>query len=200
MTRLGMVIDLKRCIGCYGCMMACKAENATPPGVFWNRVMVWEEGKYPVARQVYFPVQCNHCQKPACKDACPTGATYQRDDGIVLVDYAKCIGCKSCITACPYQVRYCWEERTTYYPGTTTPFEEVGYKKFEVGAVQKCIFCAPRIDQGLKPACVQTCITKARYFGDLDDPESEVSLAMRNRHVFQLKPDFGTGPSIYYLG
>ncbi|MBI2952794.1 MAG: 4Fe-4S dicluster domain-containing protein [Chloroflexi bacterium] len=200
MTRLGMVIDLKRCIGCYGCTMACKAENATPPGVFWNRVLVWEEGKYPVARQVYFPVQCNHCQDAPCKKVCPTGATSQRPDGIVLIDYNKCIGCRACVTACPYQNRYYQRETRTYYPGVLTPFEEVGYAKFPPKVVTKCNFCVHRVDQGLQPACVQTCISKARTFGDLDNPESEVSLVMRNRHVFRLRPELGTEPSVYYLG
>ena len=199
MSRKGMVIDLNLCIGCQACTIACKAENATPPGIFWARVLEREVGKYPSARPVLLPVLCNHCQNAPCKNACPTGATSQRDDGIVLVDYAKCIGCRACMAACPYQVRYCWENRESYYPGGLTPFEEVGYKKFEMGAVQKCTLCAHRIDQGLEPACVGVCMTSARVFGDLDDPQSEVSRLIGERRGFQLRPELGTDPSVFYL-
>jgi molybdopterin-containing oxidoreductase family iron-sulfur binding subunit len=198
-VRLGMAIDLKRCVGCYGCMAACKAENATPPEVFWNRVLVWEEGKYPRARQVYMPVQCNHCKEAPCERACPAGATYRRADGTVLVDYDKCIGCRACMTACPYQARSFMRGNRTYYPGVVTDYEAVGYAKFRHETVTKCTFCAHRVDRGLEPACVQTCIAKARTFGDLDDPESAVSLALRGRQVTRLRPELGTEPSILYL-
>ena len=200
MTRLGMTIDLKRCIGCFGCTIACKAENATPPKVFWNRVLVNEEGKYPTARQVFFPIQCNHCQEAPCLRVCPSGATHQRADGIVLIDYDKCVGCRACMTACPYQQRSFLRQIGTYYPGHLTDFERVGYAKYPIKTVTKCTFCAHRVDEGLEPACVQTCITKARNFGDLDDPESAVCLAMRNRHSFTLRSELGTLPSVIYLG
>ena len=206
MARLGMVIDLKRCIGCHACTIACKAENATPPGVFWSRVLEREEGKYPTARRVFFPVLCNHCADPPCQKVCPTGATSKRADGIVLVDYNKCIGCRACMTACPYQARFFLKEIKGYYAGvgTTpkdymTPYEKVGYAKFRKGTVTKCTFCEHRLAQGLEPACVQTCITKARIFGDLDNPQSEPRLAMRDRHAFQLRAEVGTDPSVYYI-
>ncbi len=199
MARLGMVLDLKRCIGCNGCTIACKAENATPHGVFWARVLEWEEGKFPTAHRVYFPMMCNHCQDPPCLKACPTKATSQRPDGIVLVDYNKCIGCRACMMACPYQARFFRRDSSTYFPGTLTPYESAGYPKFPKGVVTKCTLCAHRLDQGLEPACVQTCMTKARIFGDLDDPESEPRRAMRNRHSFQFRAEMGTNPSVYYI-
>lgn len=200
MVRLGMVIDLKRCIGCHTCTIACKEENATQPEVFWTRVLEREEGKYPNARRVFFPVLCNHCQNPPCLKVCPSGATSQRKDGIVLVDYDKCIGCRACMTACPYQARFFLRDSRTYYPGVITPFEAVGYAKYSKGTITKCTFCTHRVDQGLEPACVQACITKARIFGDLDDPDSEVQRVMRDRHSFQLRDELGTEPSVYYLG
>ncbi|MBI2918589.1 MAG: 4Fe-4S dicluster domain-containing protein [Chloroflexi bacterium] len=199
MARLGMVIDLKRCIGCYSCVAACKAENGTPPGVFWGRVLEKEEGKFPATKRTFLPVLCNHCQEPACLRVCPTGATSQRPDGIVLIDYKKCIGCRACMAACPYQTRYYLNSIQPYYPLGFTPFEERKYQKFQRGVVTKCTFCPERLDQGLEPACVQTCITGARYFGDLADPASQVSRLLRERYAFRLLPEAGTEPSVYYL-
>ena|SRR3990170_7333166 len=199
MARLGMVIDLKRCIGCNACTIACKAEQATPKGVFWCRVLEREEGKYPHVKRIFLPVQCNHCQDAPCEKVCPTGATQQRPDGIVMVDYARCIGCRACMTACPYQVRFYGKEIQGYFPGGLTPFEEMGYKRFQPGTVQKCTFCVERVEAGLEPACVQTCPAKARYFGDLEDGDGEVARLIVERHAFRLRPEMGTEPSIYYL-
>lgn len=198
-VRLGMVIDLKRCTGCNGCTMACKAENGTPPGVFWARVLEREEGKFPSARRIYFPVLCNHCKEAPCEKACPTKATYKRPDGLVLVDYQKCIGCRACMTACPYQARFYRKELRPYFPQGYTPYEAVAYRKFTRGTVTKCTLCAERVDKGLEPACVQVCITGARVFGDLNDPESQISRLLRSRHNFRLRPELGTDPSVYYL-
>lgn len=197
--RRGMVIDLRRCIGCQACVVACKAENATPPGVLWSWVLEKEEGKYPTPRKTFLPMLCNHCKDPACKHVCPSGATTQREDGVVLVDQDKCVGCRACITACPYQARFYRKKFGSYYSNGLTPFEEVGYKRHQPGAVQKCTLCSNRIDQGLEPACVQTCPTNARYFGDLDDPTSQVSRRIRERYAFQLRPEMGTDPSVYYV-
>ncbi len=198
MTRLGIVIDLKKCIGCNACTIACKVENATPPGVFWARVLEKEEGKYPTAKRVILPVLCNHCKDPACLRVCPSGATTQRADGIVLVDQDKCTGCKACVTACPYDARFFLDKITGYYGEELTPFEKVGYARHQEGTVGKCTFCVHRVDQGLQPACVVTCPTNSRTFGDLNDPNSEVSKQLRVKHSFQLLPEQGTDPSVQY--
>lgn len=197
--QLGLVIDLKRCVGCYGCVVACKAENATPPGVFWGRVLEEEVGKFPASKRVFLPVLCNHCKEPACRDACPTGATRKREDGIVVIDQNRCIGCRSCMMACPYGARSYMGKVKTYFENGPTPFEKQGYERHQVGTVQKCDLCLHRVEQGLEPACVITCPAKARTFGDLDDPNSEVSRLLRARMWRQLKPEMGTDPSVYYL-
>lgn len=198
--RYGMVIDLKRCIGCYGCQVICKAENATPPGVLWARVVKRESGKYPNVRRVNLPLLCMHCKEPECLKACPTGATEQREDGIVFVDNTKCVGCRYCMNACPYTARY-FHAKERYYFGEQgpTPYEEWGYQKHPTGVVSKCDFCRHRVDEGLEPACVANCMCKARTFGDLDDPYSEVSRLIKEKGGRPLYPELGTEPSVYYL-
>jgi molybdopterin-containing oxidoreductase family iron-sulfur binding subunit len=198
--RWGVAVDLKRCTGCQSCTVACKVENGTPPGVFWTRVLEKEEGSFPSAYKVFMPLRCNHCAEPACVEVCPTGASHKREgDGIVLIDQDKCIGCRSCIVACPYQVRFIPEDARGYYGETKTPYEEVSYRKWQVGTTQKCTLCVHRIDQGLRPACVETCPPKALIFGDLNDPKSEISQAIRKRPHFQPRAELGTDPSVYYL-
>jgi len=199
MARYGMVIDLKRCIGCHACVLACKAENATGPGTFWSKVADEEEGQYPSVRRYFLPKLCMHCQDAPCIEVCPTGASYQRDDGIVLVDPEKCVGCGYCIVACPYGARYLNEEQTGYFKEGLTPNEVIGYKKHKLGVVEKCTFCVDRLKEGREPACVKICLTKARYFGDLDDPSSEVSKLVTFKHGSQLLKELGTNPSVYYL-
>ncbi len=206
-----MVIDLKRCIGCYGCQIFCKTENATPPGMLWSRVLFYESGNYPTVRKIPLPVLCMHCGAPACVDVCPTGASIRGPDGIVTVDNTKCMGCGNCLIACSYGARYLYLEDGEYFPGQgLTPYEKVSYQKHTTGVVGKCDFCSSRIEKGLKPACVQNCMANARYFGDLDDPDSEVSQLITNRRAYQVYPDTYPGgpvlgakpeidPSVYYL-
>lgn len=196
----GMVIDLKLCIGCNTCVVVCKMRNGTPKGVFWNRVLEEEVGTFPTARRVFWPVRCMHCEDPACVEACPTGASHQRPDKIVVIDAEKCVGCRACILACPYDVRTLWEGDGGYFKDYLTPFEEQAYGKHLAGSVLKCDFCASRVDEGLKPSCAEGCLTKAIVFGDLDDPQSEVSLALAEPRVhLRLREELGTSPSIYYL-
>lgn len=197
--RLGMVIDLRKCIGCQGCSIVCKVENFTPQGVFWNEVVQKEIGIFPNVDKINLPRPCMHCEDPACLRVCPTGATMKRADGIVLVDDDICTGCRACVVACPYDARYYIGERSTYFAGHTTPYEAYGQDRHKVGTVSKCTFCYHRVDQGLQPACVSNCMARARYFGDLDDPNSEVSRLIRERHGQQLNPDAGTNPNVYYL-
>jgi Fe-S-cluster-containing dehydrogenase component len=198
--RLGMVIDLKRCIGCYGCQLSCKAEHGTPPGVFRTRVTKKEIGHYPTVSLISLPVQCNHCDDPPCVEACPTGASFVwQDDGTVDIDPEKCVGCRSCMMACPYSNRYFVEERHYYAEHGPTEYEKFFAPKTQSGVVTKCNFCRERVKEGKAPACVANCPTVARHFGDLDDPNSEVSRLIKERGGFVLHPEQGTKPRVYYL-
>lgn len=195
----GMAVDLKLCIGCNSCAAVCKLRNGTPPGIFWGKVIEEEVGVFPKARRVFWSVRCMHCEQPACLTACPTDATYKRADGLVLMDGKKCIGCKACIMACPYNVRYLWDGNRSYFSRGLTPYEEKAYARHVPGTVQKCDFCASRLDEGLQPSCVETCLCGALIFGDLDDLDSEVRQVLSSRVHFRLKEELGTQPSIYYL-
>lgn len=214
MARWGMVIDLKKCIGCNACMIACKQAHSLPPDIFWARVLVAETGKYPTVTKQIYPVLCNHCEEAACVKVCPTGATTKREDGIVIIDYDKCVGCRYCVIACSYQQRSFYARQKEYFPGQgLTELEIVGQQlhPLQPGTVVKCDFCAERIDEGLKkglrpsvdreatPVCVNACPAKARYFGDISDPSSQVSKLIKERRGFQLHPEFGTDPSVYYI-
>jgi Fe-S-cluster-containing dehydrogenase component len=209
--RWGMAINLARCVGCYSCVLACKTKHFLPRDVSWNRVAVFEgQG---IHKQI-FPTLCNHCREPFCVEVCPTGATQKREDGIVWVNSDDCIGCRSCVMACPYQVRVFNEKPKEYFPGQgLTPYEEMRDKlhPLPLGTVSKCNFCMDQVDQGLNngkrpgidravtPACVNACPASARIFGDLDDAESEVSMAVRIGKGYQLKPESGTDPCVYYI-
>ena len=165
MTRLGMVIDLERCVGCQGCVLACKAEHGTPRGIHWMRVLEREVGTFPNARRTFTPVRCNHCANAPCIAACPTGAIVKRPDGIVMVNDRVCVGTMACLTACPYYIPVRYDGDGSYTDGEPTPFEEVKHAKFRVGTAQKCNFCDHRIDQGRPPACVEACPADALTFG-----------------------------------
>lgn len=203
--RYGMVIDTKRCIGCMACAMMCKVANNLPDGVWWNRV-VTEGGAYPDTAggsfedpfMQYRPLACQHCQNPACVAACPTGATSKDEEtGIVLQNTDECIGCGSCIEACPYGVRTLIDEDPSYQADYS--FGDVDAPAHQKGVVEKCVFCAPRLACGEAPACVECCLARARTFGDLDDPDSEVSKKLAE---FDAKPYLeseGTQPSVYFI-
>lgn len=201
-----MLIDMKRCIGCDACTVACAVENFTPPGIWYAPVYRKEVGKFPKAKKVFIPVLCMHCADAPCIKACPTNALYKRDDGIVLVDEKSCCGSRACIAACPYGALHFLEEEESRYPNEATPYEKFDAKptRFQKGTVQKCTFCAHRIDRGLEPACVVTCPTNCRIFGDMDDPNSPISRYAahereKGREPFGLRPDAKTNPSVVHL-
>ncbi|MDJ0951636.1 MAG: 4Fe-4S dicluster domain-containing protein [Alphaproteobacteria bacterium] len=214
--RWGMVMDLRRCIGCSACTVACKAENNVSLGRFRTVQQRKVIGTFPNVTKVNLPIICNHCEGnekdkvPPCVTPCPEypgerltyvtpdgkkiryrgGATYKRPDGLILIDAELCIGCGKCIDACPYGVR------------SFDPFVQAG-KKPEEQAADKCDFCKHRIDNGVEPACVNTCQGRARIFGDLNDPDSEVSRLIKEHNLDDknnvLLPEEGTRPSVYYI-
>lgn len=205
MTKWGMAINKTRCIGCQTCAFACKMENNVPSGLRWNRVLTegcdvedGALGTYPALSRAYLPIACQHCENPACEKVCPTRATYKDDKGRVLVDYDKCIGCRMCMAACPYTgVRsFNWEE-----PKYTIDFSvgSVEVPVHQKHVVEKCTMCWHRLAKGEEPACVEVCPGRARFWGDLDDPASEVSRLVRDREYQQLLAEEGTKPSVYYL-
>lgn len=199
-----MVIDLSRCIGCNSCTIACQHENGTPPDVFYTRVLTREIGEFPKVKMLFLPVLCNHCADPPCETICPTGATYIREDGVVLIDKDKCIGCRACYVACPYKNRFYisrkWDQKSGYFGNVLSKLEEEQYKEYTPGTSFKCNFCAHRIDEGLEPACVVACPTEARVFGDLDDPNSKVVDLITKKGGLQLLEKLNTNPSVYYIG
>ncbi|NHM14995.1 4Fe-4S dicluster domain-containing protein [Xiamenia xianingshaonis] len=210
--KLGMVIDMKNCIGCSSCAMACKIENNLPDNMWWNRILTdggseegTPSGAYPKAGEAstlamdIFPVACQHCENPACTRVCPVGATYKDPaTGAVRQDYDKCIGCRMCMSACPYTgVRsFNWEEPKF---AVEFPVGDPDAPAHQKHTVEKCTLCWHRLAKGLQPACVEVCPSRVRYFGDLNDPNSEVSQLLASREYMQLLPEKGTHPSIYYL-
>ncbi len=200
--KYGMVIDLRRCIGCNACTIACKQQNGTPPTIFYSHTGITEVGTYPNARQTPLPVLCNHCTDAPCVDVCPTGASVKQANGIVTIDANKCIGCRYCMVACPYNVRqFIGSAPAGYYPDKgLTSYETVAYSTHQVGTVEKCNFCADRVAAGQLPACVLTCPAQARFFGDLDDPTSQVSLLIMEHNALPLNPEAGTKPNVFYIG
>ena len=183
--RWAMVVDLRRCIGCMACVAACKAEYDVPLGVWRTVVKGKETGRYPNAQRHFMPRLCNHCDNPPCVRNCPTEATYKDEEGFVLQRYERCIACRTCIAACPYNARH------------VLPRNRDRVKIS--GVVDKCTFCDHRVREGLVPACVQTCLGRSRIFGDLNDPESEVHRLVATQPSATLKPSKGTKPQVYYI-
>ena len=176
--KLGMLIDLSLCIGCNACAVACKQENGVPLTSFNTWVESWDADDNGTIRRANVPKLCNHCADAPCVKVCPTGASYHADDGTVQIDAERCIGCKYCMAACPYQARY----------------------QLDTGEVSKCTFCHHRSIKGMLPACVATCVTRARYFGDLNDPESDIAKKLAEFKGEALYADLGLDPSVLYVG
>jgi phenylacetyl-CoA:acceptor oxidoreductase subunit 1 len=211
MSRYVMVIDLRRCVGCQTCTAACKNANATPPGVQWRRVLDIESGKFPDVQRSFLPVACMHCNQPPCEEVCPTTATKKRDDGLVTIDYDLCIGCANCVMACPYDARSIVHEPKFAYGDKPIPSEEIRFDPQRISVSMKCTFCVERIDTAattgqipgvdpdVTPACVNSCISGAMNFGDIDDPESNVSRLLAETQTFRMHEELGTEPSVYYV-
>lgn len=177
-VRYGMVVDLRKCLGCHTCSVACKMENAVPLGVWRSWVKQVEKGRFPYVRKTYLPMLCNNCENPICVTVCPVKASYRRKDGIVLVDPHRCIGCRYCMAVCPYDARY------------VNP---------RVNIVEKCYWCEHLVDRGMKPACVDACPTQARIFGDINDHNNEIGKVLVTNPVQVIKPEMGTYPKVFYI-
>ncbi|NHZ87255.1 MAG: 4Fe-4S dicluster domain-containing protein [Planctomycetia bacterium] len=205
--RYGFLIDLKKCIGCKACAVACKTEFEMPLGEFRSSVKELDEGQYPDLKRSFLPWLCNHCKNPICLKNCPVDeidaefvwpdgtvqkykkrATYQRPDGVVLIDYDRCVGCGNCVDDCPYGVRFLNPAKETVSDDAVDDF-----------TADKCTLCAHRIDVGLQPACVNTCQAEARVFGDLNDPKSKISKILKLNKVDVLLPEKGTKPQCSYV-
>lgn len=178
MARYGMVIDTTKCVACMDCVVACKTENEVPEGLCRDWIVQEVQGALPDLRMEIRSERCNHCDRPPCVDCCPTGASHVEPLGkTVQVTADLCIGCKACLASCPYDARYVHPD----------------------GYADKCTFCMHRVVEGLDPACVAVCPTRCMYFGDLDDPNSQVSRLIRSRRGHTLLPEAGTKPRIHFL-
>ncbi len=216
-----MVIDLRKCVGCHACTISCVAENKLPPGVVYRPVLEEEIGRYPNVTRRFLPRPCMQCENPPCTPVCPVNATYTNEEGIIVVDYDQCIGCRYCITACPYAARtFDFGDTYTASAPSGLPFivghevsdqfdrlspfeygerrERVG-EESPIGNVRKCHFCQHRLVEGMLPSCVTTCIGRATLFGDSNDPDSVVAEMIAQPNVMRLKEEMGTEPRVYYL-
>jgi Fe-S-cluster-containing dehydrogenase component len=216
-----MVIDLRKCVGCHACTIACVAENKLPPGVVYRQVVEEEIGRYPNVTMRFMPRPCLHCDEPPCVPVCPVNATFKRPDGVVVMDYNRCIGCRYCMNACPYNSRYfdfgfsnyddspevdgvifgkqdggILEDLPSFEYGRTQIRQR---ERSPIGNVRKCHFCLHRVEVGELPACTTTCIGRATYFGDSNDLESLVSELIASPNVMRLREELGTEPKVYYL-
>ena len=216
-----MAIDTDRCIGCRTCAVICKDCNAQPEGIWWNRVFTQGTDEHETAvaqpdgsmRMDFLPVACQHCDDAPCVGVCPTQASYIDDNGTVLVDFEKCIGCRYCMTACPYGVRqFNWTDpvklkgldQGAYSYGYPVDYRDkdghlVYTPNRPVGVAEKCTFCAQYVSQGLDPMCCQGCPGNARIFGDLDDPASPVSRYLESHEVRILGEEYHTVPKVFYV-
>jgi molybdopterin-containing oxidoreductase family iron-sulfur binding subunit len=226
MPKYGMAIDLDKCFGCRACMVACKVENNTPEANFWMYVFRLEEGEFPNSKVTFLPRPCMHCDNAPCVKVCPVGARFKQEDGIVCTDWDRCIGCRYCEVACPYGVNYFnwkdpkkaqyleWDDpELTALTGGGLPYanpdlegghgtenRKIAGGNHHKGVVEKCTLCVHRVEKGLDPACAANCPAFALVFGDLDDPDSNVSKLLAQKPSFRLEEEFDTEPRIHYVG
>lgn len=229
MAKYAMVVDLDRCQGCRACVEACKVENNTAQGNFWMYVFRFEEGTFPETKMSFLPRPCQHCDNAPCVKVCPVGARFKREDGLVLTDPDRCIGCRYCELACPYGVNYSnWRkpDKGQYdlvdwtdadlepaTGGAIPPYRNPDLDglygdeqrrtaggSHSKGIMEKCTFCVHRVEKGLQPACVVTCPTDALIFGDTDSPDTPISTYLKERPSWQLLEEAGTDPRVHYVG
>lgn len=219
-----MVIDTRKCVGCHACTIACIAENHLPPGVVYRPVVTEEFGEFPNVQLRFTPRPCMQCDNPPCVPVCPVHATWKRPDGIVAIDYDKCIGCRYCIAACPYGARTsdfgeqytdgvaegCPEGAESPMMGPEAPWMDQPSHEYgkawvrkdhqsPMGNARKCHFCLHRLEVGQLPQCTTTCIGRATYFGDANDPDSLVTELITKNNVQTLLPHKGTKPRVFYI-
>jgi molybdopterin-containing oxidoreductase family iron-sulfur binding subunit len=219
-----MVIDVRKCVGCQACTIGCVAENKLPPGVVYRPVVTQEFGEYPNVQIRFLPRPCMQCENPSCVPVCPVKATWKRPDGVVAIDYDRCIGCRYCLNACPYAART--SDFGRYYgadaasgaltgkdrplEGPLSPWEQEPNNEYgknwnrrghdsPVGNARKCHFCLHRLEVGQLPMCVTTCIGRATYFGDSNDPDSLVVRLITTNNVQTLLPHWRNKPQCYYI-
>lgn len=216
-VEFGYGLDLSRCVGCRRCVYACVAENNQSrenPQIHWIRVLqmdkehgvdlthadvYYEPEHVPEPGKFYFPVQCQQCSDPPCVKTCPTGATWKEPDGIVVIDYDWCIGCRYCEAACPYWARRFNFAEPTIRPSEINPVQGLLSNRMRpVGVVEKCTFCLHRTREGRYPACLEACPTGSRKFGNLLDPNSEVRQIIQTKRIYVFKEELGTIPRFYY--
>lgn len=202
--KYALLVDLRRCVGCTSCQVSCKMENAVPIGHFRSKVDIADNGEYPKAKRYFFPKICNQCDEPPCILPCPVkGATYKREDGVIMVNRDLCIGCGRCVKACPYGARFLH----SHIPLKNDPSkyakdvpEVKGKKAKDLRVVDKCDYCSHRLAEGIEePACVRNCVGKARYFGDTTDPLSDISKLMASVKIETWHPEYGTKPRTTFI-
>ncbi|HWR09699.1 4Fe-4S dicluster domain-containing protein [Sporomusa sp.] len=210
--RWGMLIDTRKCVGCHACTIGCIAEYKLPPGVVYRPVIDQESGQFPAVKRSFLPRPCFQCEHPSCVSVCPVGATKKEEDGIVSIDYQKCIGCRACISNCPYGART-FDSGAYYTEGTPAvqAYEKMSFYEYGkrwnrdskhgdvMSSARKCNFCSSRIQKGLLPICVSSCIGRATYFGDLTDKQSLLCQTMAANQVYRLKEKTGNSPQVYYI-
>lgn len=219
-----MVIDIRKCVGCHACTIGCVAENNLPPGVVYRPVTTQESGTYPNVHLRFTPRPCMQCENPSCVPVCPVKATWKRPDGIVAIDYDRCIGCRYCVNACPYQARTsdfgryysvaaaedCATKEGSLMSKAASVWETKSPNEYAknwnrqhegspVGNARKCHFCLHRLEVGQLPVCVTTCIGRATYFGDANDPDSLVVELITKNNVETLLPHWGNKPQCFYI-
>ena len=223
MTKFVRVIDMERCMGCRACVAACYTENYFTPDAPWNVMNEYEVGTYPNTRTVFATMNCMHCEEAPCQKVCDSikvHAITKNEYGVVLIDYEKCIGCQYCAAVCPYGVPQYNNSIEQLYPGQAkTPYEAIDNKdrhpthRKKAKTVEKCTFCWHKIEEAVKagkvdrvgkdpkytPSCDLVCPVSARFFGDIDDPNSVVSERIGTKKATQLKKEFGTRPQVYYV-